>query len=152
VWPKVTLPSTDRNRLVVRKTADETVNNSTTLQDDDALKVPVPANSVWHIHCAILYNSGGTPDIKFSLSVPTGATYMLGIVRGDAASQINWQASASGALAADGQGADYFLLLEAIVTVGATAGNAVVQWAQNMADASDTKVLKNSCLIATRLF
>ena len=54
----------------VYKTADETVNNSTTLQDDDHISLSVLANEVWAFHMVLHSSSDATPDIKVGWSVP----------------------------------------------------------------------------------
>ena len=88
----VTIRSDDftRRDKVALKTADETVNNTTTLQADDALLVALGANETWILRYFIKFNSN-------------------------------------------------------------TAGNFVLTWAQNTANASDTKVLIGSNIVAHRL-
>ena len=58
----------------VYKSADETVNASSTLQDDDELTFAIAANEVWEFSCVLAYVSNTTADIKFQFSLPSGAT------------------------------------------------------------------------------
>ena len=138
----------------VRKTADEIVNNSTTLQNDDALLAALAANEVVAFQCAIHLTSGVTPDIKVAFTVPSGATLRWGMV-GNADPSINQTsvgASGTGILAQTaGVALPGHILLSGTVVNGANAGNLQLQWAQNTADASDTTVLANSWLLVIRV-
>lgn len=131
---------------LVRKTTDEIVNNSNVLQDDDELKLPLAANEVWEFRLLILYISGFTPDLKISFSVPSGATMKWLI-----SSQESSAKYAGSTESIDGTGAIRISFLEGIVMCGATAGDLQFQWAQDVADPSDTKVLTNSALIGVKL-
>lgn len=138
----------------VSKTADETVNNSTTLQDDDHLVFAMAANTSYLVNAVFLLDATGTtPDFKFGWTVPSGCTMIWASSGGS-----SWEsgsalsmASESAALVADSRsgttGAEY----QAIVRNGATAGNLQLQWAQNTANGSDSKVLKHSHLIIRNL-
>lgn len=133
----------------VPKGADETVNNSNTLQNDDALLFTAVANTVYRVRLVIRYNSGGTPDIKFAWSLPAGATIVRASVGYNTAATATLTISASSAAhvaGATGPGNDDIYVEDAIITVAGTAGACTVQWAQNTADASDTKVLEGSSL------
>ncbi len=93
------------------------------------------------------YTSGVTPDIKFAFSLPAGAT-------GD------WL---SGSEAFDNDGSNTANIttaltvqtggpLETIATyfriiMSSTAGDAILQWAQGTANASDTKLKQGSFLV-----
>ena len=136
--------------VIVVKSADETVNNSATLQDDDELKFYVEPYSTWRWSMEVNYLSGTTPDFKPAIILPTGATPTTfpAIVRvGAATASVFYVYGASVGL--DGGGAtDMMFSAWGIVIVGATGGFVKLQWAQNTADASDTKVLKGSTLMA----
>lgn len=64
--------------VTIRKTSDETVNNSTTLQNDDALLLAMAANETWFFTVYITNNTSTTANIKFAFTVPTGATLNWG--------------------------------------------------------------------------
>lgn len=138
---------------LVRKTADQTVNNSTTLVNDDHLLLALGANEVWAFHLCPLVNSGATPDIKFGWTVPSGASgYWNYTGQNAGATTTNtFDIITGGTNARGGFAGSLPFVLHGIVICGATAGNLQFQWAQNTANASDTKVLTNSYLIATQL-
>ncbi|MBI4496319.1 MAG: hypothetical protein HY689_00235 [Chloroflexi bacterium] len=140
---------------IVRKTSDETVNNSNTLQNDDELFHALAANEVWEFRCLILRSyTDGTPDIKVAFTVPTGATLTWRTVTRAAGSATTDETpvGASGSAASqESIVSPMLMVLEGLVINGANAGNLQLQWAQNTAHASDTKVLANSVLILHQL-
>lgn len=128
----------------VVKTADETVNNSASLQDDDELKFDVGANQKWCGLIFLRHNTGTTPDIKVDFSVPSGASVYT--------AHTNENSKSGGAVAIlTGTGNNAYMMLSFLVVVSSTAGTVNMQWAQNTADASDTKVLAGSMLIIKRI-
>jgi hypothetical protein len=142
---------------IVRKTADETVNNSTVLQNDDHLLLAIAANEVWLVvfYLNLLQGNSTTPLYKFAVTVPDGATLIFG---GPMETTTTGVANVTGTTTSGGAltqrtaaNAIDALMLFAIVTNGATAGNIQLQWAQAITQAVDTKVLANSCLIAFKL-
>ena len=149
---------------VVRKTADETVNNSITLQNDDHLFFALGANEAWLVQLFIMgITPTRSPDLKIGFSVPTGCSMTWAIcASGYSTASYSWgYASAVGypyiynetgtaivGFEANTKAGFYFI---AIVKNGATAGNLNLQWAQNTATVEDTKVLANSCLIAHKI-
>ena len=152
-------------RKIVRKTADETVNNSNTLQNDDHLLIAIGANEVWLVELFLLQQSVSVnSDFKMGWSYPTGCSIKWG------SDQVNiggarvhpWLSVESSnipeaikietdSLSVGTSNLIQGIRVTAIVINGATAGNLNLQWAQNTATAEDTKVLTNSCLIAFKL-
>ncbi len=139
----------DLNYVKVYKAADETVNNSATLQNDDALIIPVAANEVWAFKIHIPYRSGTTPDIKFGWSVPSGATMLWDTETGYDGGPYNESQTALGGGA--GASTTSTISFWGTIFVSSTSGNVVLQWAQNTQNASDTKVLKGAHIIAHKL-
>ncbi len=139
---------------IVRKTADETVNNSDTLQNDDELLLAVAVNEVWTFFMWFVFNSGTTPDFKFTFTVPTNGSLKT-IFGGDVAVTTVTTAIAenTGTDVRDvaGVGADRAYLIWGKYVGGDTAGNIQFQWAQNVANASNTIVRANSFMIAHKL-
>jgi len=138
---------------IVRKTADEAVNNSSTLQNDDHLLLAIAANEVWVVEAILYYLSAGvTPDLKVAWALPAGATgFYLGWGLGytDAA-YISTTISTD--FLTFGTGATARIAIVKLLAInGATAGNIQLKWAQGTPVAEDTKVLANSCLIAHKL-
>ena len=91
-------------------------------------------------------------DIKFKLDVPTGCTYLMtndGRIRGatsDEGMTVQTTTESRG-----GAGADRAMLIWAVVTTAAASGNVTLHWAQNTSEASDTKLLTGSLVIATKV-
>lgn len=134
----------------VVKTADETVNNSNTLQNDDHLFFPIEASEIWFFKLALFVTGlSTTADLKINWSLPSGATIMWlaeasGLGVSTAASP---QAVISTANSALGTANNTSLQqLVGLITNSTTAGTAQFQWAQNTATAEDTKLLKGSQL------
>ncbi len=130
---------------LVRKTADETVNNSDVLQNDNELLLPVLANEVWAGTIFIKQNSSTVADIKFALIVPAGATMIFG-----SPETPEYQTNAN-PVPRLGRAAEWLDTLEFIVANAATAGNIQLQWAQATAEATNTIVRANSYILAHKL-
>lgn len=140
---------------MVYKSANEIVNSSTTLQDDDALFLPLAANEVWAFTLFLLYDSDAAADIKFAFTVPSGATLharrlwysydYATILEG------NYAAGDESPAGAPASGTPISLRSRGVVINGANAGNLQLQWAQRVNTAVDTIVKKGSWLKATRL-
>ena len=135
---------------VIRKSADQIVNNSTTLVNDTHLFFAVGANEVWWFSIFLRTKSGTTPDFKWAFTAPDGATITSGACCGVGGSPVNELSGLTG-FNFGGTGANAVKDWWNIAIIAGTAGNIQFQWAQNTADASDTKVLANSCIIAHRL-
>lgn len=139
---------------IVRKTADEIVNNSDILQDDDELFLAVGANEIWSVFLYLIATTGVDPDFKFAFTVPVGGSISL-VTHGDigSSSQQAVVTERDGTIAMHWWGAftNGVILVWGRYVGGANAGNLQLQWAQNTADVSDTKVLANSFLKCTRI-
>lgn len=147
--------------VLARKTADESVAASTTLQDDDELKFTIAANETWAFEGQVLVSGDIAGDIAIAFTVPAGATILwsgvgTGILPGstDHTSLVAKEANASGTSitfgclsTADPNYAN--ILVRGIVVNGATAGTVQMQWAQRVSNATATIVLANSYLLAT---
>ena len=138
---------------LIVKAADETVNNSETLIDDAELKLAVAANEVWAFILLPITYSSVAAAVKAQFTVPSGAVlegYYWGN-RSDAAFDGS-SLEAEGAFTMFGASDNYiFSCVLGVIINGSTAGNVQFQWAQNTAEESDTKVLKNSCILAWKL-
>lgn len=134
------------------KSADETVNNSATFQNDDHLFVSVQANGVYDLFLYAVYSSGGTPDFKEQFTAPAGAALEASFFDTNGGA---FQWSATGALGAvtalAGTGANAPFVIRATLFMGGNSGTLQWQWAQNTANASDTIVRKGSRLSLLRL-
>jgi len=150
------LPTWTTTTKVVLKTADETVNNSSTLQNDDHLILPLGANEVWIFQFFLFSNSSTTADIKIAFTAPTGAVFQYLISSADigvdsSTTTATFARMSTGAINIYGESLDKLDILRGLVINGANAGNLQLQWAQSLAEVSDTIVRANSCLIATKI-
>lgn len=144
----------------VRKTSDETVTSSTTLQSDDELLFAVGAGETWLFNIYVLYDGPTAADIKLNLSVPASATYHVGGhsnipgTAGNDSDLRNLTTVSSGfdlAFGTPGSSNPILLSLAGCVVVSSTAGDVVLQWAQNTSNGTATRVWANSWLIAYRV-
>lgn len=143
-----------RYSVYARKTANETVNNSAVLQNDDELSWAVVASGVYRLELHLIYDTGTTPDLKIGWTFPAGLTMVWGGIYADTAGAValvsgNIQTTAQsigGAGAAAIRGAHFW----GIVTVS-TAGTLQLQWAQDTANATDTIVRAGSDGLLTRI-
>lgn len=148
-----TVPNFNSSTVVtIRKTADETVNNSATLQNDDVLLLALAANETWYFTLVFSHVGNGTADIQYAFTVPAGATLKWGcIARTDTSDSFGGctDITSSGTAEPAGAGTGNRIVLSmGVVANGGTAGNLQLQWAQNVATVVDTKVLANSYLEA----
>lgn len=145
----------------VFKAADETVNNSAALQNDNDLVLSVVADTKYLLESQIIYDSGTTPDIKFAWVGPAAATLdWTTNALGTGATGVNGALTVgnsvigdAGVLAAGGVGAGTAVtaMARGILQVGATAGTLQLRWAQNTADVSDTIVKVRSWMRLTKV-
>lgn len=131
------------------KTYDETVNNSAVLQDDNHLKITASAWEMWILDVTIFYDTGTIPDIKFAFTGPSGASAVWSFI--DADPNVVQAIGGSASRIGGGAGNKRACHIKGWFFVQDTAGDITLQWAQNTANASNTKVLLGSNIIATRV-
>lgn len=143
--------------LTAFKAANKTVNNSTTLSADSELVIAVEANTSYLFEAYLEYSSATTPDAKFSITTPAGATWSIaprGLTTGVAATSgsIETAPLTTGGIALGGNGAGTHLTAtpSGQVTITGTAGNVTLTWAQNTANVSDTVLYAGSWMRLTR--
>ena len=135
------------NWAKVVKSADETVSNSTTLQNDDELLFTVSANTTYHGVLFLLSNSSAVSDFKCAFSVPTAATIDWKGNGVDFSMNAVVVADGTTAIALGGGGNNRFTEQHFRVVVGANAGTVNFQWSQNTLEVSDTKCLEGSLMV-----
>ena len=139
--------------VMVRKTADESVSN-TTLQNDDVLKIALAANDAYEFSGFLIVNStSATPDIKVTFTVPTGATIRwFGEGFGEAYVASTNVVSASGTTFTVTLLANTLanVKFSGIVTNSTTAGNLQLQYAQNQSNPAAVTVQARSFLIGRK--
>lgn len=134
----------------VRKSADETLSNSTSLQDDDELVLSVVSGVTYQLKCLIYYGAGTTADFKAAFTHPGGTLeYAVACLDTAAAtSQTVSLAEASGsAKSFGGAGVASFRYLWYDGMYACTSsGSLQFQWAQNSAVVESTVVKAGSFL------
>lgn len=133
------------------KTADETINNTGTLQNDDHLFFPIGANETWIFNVDFNGVSGTTPDFKFAMTAPAGATcqYNFYLPTGTVNSRVTTCGTATASI--PGNGAEQSYIGYGTITNGGTAGTVTLQWAQFTANASNTIGRQGSIIKAYRV-
>jgi hypothetical protein len=141
--------------IKVAKTANQVVNNSTTLVNDLHLVAALPAaNTYYHVAIIARYTSSTTADIKFSLTLPAGATGFIGgpgltTAAAGQTADADFEAVTIPAVRPYGGagGATFTLVtLNATILTGANTGNCQLQWAQNALDATNTTIFAQSLM------
>ena len=141
--------------LLAYKSADESLNTNTTLQDDDHLFFSVAANEIWHIKLNLFFTdaSAGTADIKLAFTWPASATggfYTVFQNAGGTLAYRQWESSGS-ATDLSGDNATALVVIEGVLEVAGTSGTFRLQWAQNTSNASNVTVEKGSILTGLKL-
>lgn len=124
--------------IKIPKVSDETIDTSTTLQNDDELFFPVDANKVYAVTGVIRFTTGTTPNIKFTWAAPAGATWVFRS-QGNGASG-TWESSGSATKTPNGAATHLIFVFWGHVVVAGNAGVVQLQWAQNTSDGGDTTV------------
>jgi hypothetical protein len=146
---------------VVRKTANESVTSSTTLQDDDHLVFAIGASEVWAIQYHILCRS--VVDIKFGLTAPSGAAGSFSgfgpdVGTSDVAdtnlaisNNTNTDLSGSYVFGANTSGNYSYIQLNVLIVNSTNADDLQLQWAQNSSSGTATTVYIHSYAVAQKL-
>jgi hypothetical protein len=152
----------ESTQTFARKSSDESVTSSATLQDDDALVAAMGTSQTWLIQLNLVVTSAAdnTGNIKVAFTVPAGATVhgwgAQGRINFGAATQdgdVRNFAEVTGSVTATGFVActdPTNLTMWALVSTAGTAGNWQLQWAQNASSGNATTVESGSWLLATR--
>ncbi|MGI5169881.1 hypothetical protein ACQEU3_36565, partial [Spirillospora sp. CA-253888] len=147
-----------------RKTADETVNNSNTLQNDNHLVVALAANATYVVDLMLIYESASAvPDLTIGFSIPAGATWKWvprGLSPTDAEQSTGQQAGYIRMPLATGTtsrsigtqaGQELVVTPKGIIRTGGSAGNLQLMWAQTTQTAENTVIKTDSHMHARRV-
>lgn len=143
-----------------RKTADESVTSSTTLQDDDHLVIALGANQVWLIEAYISVIGDLTGDIQVGFVVPASSTLRWSGHGPDTAQTDpgNTNMRTDGATVSDTakaygttSGGNIGIFIKGLVATAGTSGNLQFRWAQATSDATASTVQSQSWLLARRV-
>jgi hypothetical protein len=130
------------------KAADETVNTSATLQDDNDLFFSGLVGESWGVTVALNVNSGTTPDFKTNWNKPAGATAKHATFYSNPTASQPWTSSD---LVFATDATEQLIVIYAAIVIGGTAGTVTFQWAQNTSNASNTIVRAGSFMVAERM-
>lgn len=145
--------------LIKRKTADESVTSSTTLQDDDHLTFSIAANEEWVVHYLLSIPNAcllSTTGMKLAVTVPASATGLVTArfvgdgtdnsltVKGSLGSAMTF---AAGTIVSAGG------MFDVMVNVinSSNAGSVTLQFAQNTSNGTAVTISKGSFLVAHRV-
>jgi hypothetical protein len=138
-----------------RKTVDESINTSTTLQDDDELFINVAANTVYVVDAQLIVSAANnTPDVLLGWSGPAGATFdwtpgALLATTTTVTGSISLIHRAIGETSSIGATtATAIARPSGLLVVGGTSGVFRARWAQNTSDAGNSTVKAGSYLRA----
>ena len=140
----------------VWKTADETVNNTAALQNDDDLKLTVVENTVYKLDGMLVHSAAAAADLQVAFTGPAAAVLDwvprgLSTLAVSTVGNVTLAASSlgdAGALVTGtaGAGTKMTTLITGLLRVGANSGTLQLRWAQGTADASDCVVYAGSYL------
>jgi hypothetical protein len=141
----------------LRKTADESVTSSTTLQNDDTFVFAVGASTVWAVEGHFFYEAASAGGIKIVWVLPASSGFgrISALVHTSTSTIQSLGADSAeapiGANVGNGAGSPRLLRVSSLLEIGVNAGNAQFQWAQNTSNGTATKLLTNSFLVAHRI-
>lgn len=157
--------ATQMERIMVVKPSDTDRASTTTLTDDPDLTVPVVANGVYFVEFGILYGGPTAADFKTAWSTPAGSSGLKAVLGPGSASgddananNITGRFGVHGLTTAivyncsrNGTGSIQGALENAVITVGGSAGNVTLQWAQNSSNVTADRVAGKSWARAIQL-
>lgn len=139
--------------LIVRKTSDESVTSSTTLQDDDALQMSVAANEVWQLRFGLRMSISPVGNAKVSCTFPAGGEIELVACWYDPSGNnarrvINSNTPVTSLLSF---AAIAYIEFNGIYVNAGNAGTLVLQWAQDTSNGTATIMKAHSTLWGMKL-
>jgi len=143
----------DRASYAAYKDSDQAVNNSTALVSIDGLGLSLIAAGTYKVRYWIKHNTSTVADLKLAFSYPAGCTieWFDSLDEAGSASGILPLSDQTYVLVVEGAGADRLIWIEAVIKNGANDGILNLQFAQNTAEVSDTKILASSHAIVNLL-
>jgi hypothetical protein len=140
------------SQVTAWKTVNQTVNNSTTLVAATGMTWPVTAYARYAIDVTLIFTSGGTPDIKFGWTYPSGTNMAWALIGYGSDMTFGSMAVVNQtAVASPGGSALQAVKIIGTVVTDYIPGNLQLTFAQNVANASDTILQDSSWGILTRL-
>jgi len=126
-------------------------NNSAAFSDLVGMSFSVLSGEVWSFHAWSYWNSGTTPDAKWTVTAPAASTGRFGLAGGGIPLTAGNETTFGNSIAITSSGSSNQLVnLAAYITAGAN-GTIQLQAAQNTATAADSNWYLNSFIIAHRV-
>ena len=133
------------------QTATLLKNNSAAFSDLVGMSFSVLSGEVWSFHAWSYWNSGTTPDAKWTVTAPAASTGRFGLAGGGIPLTAGNETTFGNSIAITSSGSSNQLVnLAAYITAGAN-GTIQLQAAQNTATAADSNWYLNSFIIAHRV-
>ena len=129
---------------IITKKADQTVNNSTTLVDDDDLTLTLKANTRYFVRFYARVISPSAADFDWTFKAVSGVSYEDKRATTGQGQMISFGSESTLATNGTDQDVGYGV---GFLKTGSGGGELIVQWAQNVATVGDTKLLEGSVLI-----
>jgi hypothetical protein len=130
------------SETTITKTADQTVTNNATFQNDSTLLLALAANSSYNIDAVINFSStSAAADFKYTFTVPAGSTVAISTTADTSATVstvCNITASGQTCTLASTAGYRGNIRLSGYIRTAGTAGNLQFQFAQNTSTAGQS--------------
>ncbi|KKM26367.1 hypothetical protein LCGC14_1585490 [marine sediment metagenome] len=144
-------------QVIVLKTSNETIISDTTLQNDDELLFTIGANETWVFEFFVVWRAHVDGDIKFTITVPSGAagqwvvSQQVGASSNEPTYRGNTSFGTAIAILVDATSVRRGAHIWGAVRNGATPGDITLQWAQNSSSGTGTIVFADSWMRATQI-
>ena len=132
------------------KTSDETKNNDNSVALDSELQISLDANSYYEIEVQLLYEAGGTPDLRTQFEVPTGSGGSFWRTNNTSNINSNNLTSIISNLGL-GVGTSTHTRMRVNIYTDTTSGTFGVKWAQNKSHSHNTTIYRGSSIKAIKL-
>lgn len=137
------------------KTSNTSRSTNTTLTADPVLTIPVVASATYDFELSLLYNGAATNagDLKFQLSAPSGATFAgwdLAVTNPLGTGIGSVTLSTVVVSYGNGTGNPLGCMVSGTLFTSGTAGNLVLNWAQNTSSGTATTLMTGSKMSAAR--
>lgn len=138
------------------KPGDTSRTSTTALAADPDLVVAVAASQSYRVWCYLNYEGAavGTGDLKWSFTVPAGATMRYQSISVNTAGTLSplligptWNGASVNSAGTNSPGNPMSVTMHATLVVAGTAGNVTLTWAQNTSSATSTTLHVQSALI-----
>jgi hypothetical protein len=146
----------DPNTTWISKSANETVTNSTSIQNDNDFAFTVASGAFYTLEGYLVVDGAVGGDLKMDFTLPAGATMHWtnfgnntgGVTQYNIATQA---ASVARAVSGNGGTASASLQPKGYVNIGGTAGTLQFRWAQNTLSGTASTIYASSWMKLTRI-